>query len=177
MFHFDQNIHLINQFSGLARALHTRLGSADTLPGNPSGAKTTGRAERMSARPEVQCATFCTGDAPYSTLPCGGRVTVSESAGPRSFRSHKSRSLYFALAKPRSFHSYRTFWLDSVRLKTAREWLPGACRLRHPHYRLVRRDGGMIPGGVLIHRDDLGIGEQRSRPGIGPGQVAAHHQR
>src|ERR1700681_2553883 len=65
-------------------------------------------------------ASLPTGDASYSTLPCGGSVTVTESAGPRSFRSHKSRSLYFVLVKPRSFHAYCTIWLDSVRLKPAR---------------------------------------------------------
>ena len=54
----------------------------------------------------THCANFSTRDAPYNTLPCGGRVTIRESARPRSFRSHKSRSLYFAAVIPRSFHSY-----------------------------------------------------------------------
>ena len=50
----------------------------------------------------TQRAPICTS---YSTLPCGGKVKVRESARPISFRSHKSRSLYFVLVKPRSFHS------------------------------------------------------------------------
>src|SRR4029077_16651304 len=48
---------------------------------------------------------------------------------------------------------------------------------RGPNHNTVSSDDGMILRRMLINRDDLGVSEQRSGPGIGLQQIAAHDQR
>ena len=48
---------------------------------------------------------------------------------------------------------------------------------RGPNHNVVSGDNRMIVPGVLIDRDDLGVGEQESGPGIGQQQIAAHDER
>ena len=46
--------------------------------------------------------------------------------------------------------------------------------LRGPNHNVVSGDNRMIVAGVLIDRDDFGVGEQGSGPGIGQQQIATH---
>src|SRR6266511_493027 len=50
-------------------------------------------------------------------------------------------------------------------------------RPRSPNNKVVGSDDGMIVPGVLIDRDNLGVGEQRCGPVIRQQQIAAHDQR
>ena len=45
---------------------------------------------------------------------------------------------------------------------------------RRPNHNVVSSNNGMIVPGVLIDRNDLGVGEQRSGPVISLQQIAAH---
>ena len=48
---------------------------------------------------------------------------------------------------------------------------------RRPNYNAVSGDDRMILSGVLIDRDDRGVGKQRRGPVIGLQQIATHDQR